>query len=389
MSDPVSNVEIEDVLSSIRRLVSEETRTGQRPNREQPAALDGRLVLTPALRVAEFPVSEPEPEPDPEPEAEATAGAEVLVMGAPLVETQRQVSEESDGSDSATEHAIEPAYDTGHDQVQEPAWEPESDIPDAMDDDARTDAETDVGLGNAVAEEPWQDPNATLFGAARSIPGDLPESAEAVWDAVEGVDAVPGETGNDIPVEDDASDGFAGNDWMQPVEPRAEQEDVPQAGENNPFGFIDTAEAVEIDEETTGTEEDRTATLSAKIEALEATIGQTQDQWEPDGGVGDDYAGTQVETIEWQDLEKEGTEVVPEPAEPAPAPEPETEAEESDALEMLAADDTFLDEESLRELVSEIVRQELQGALGERITRNVRRLVRREIHRALTAQELD
>jgi hypothetical protein len=39
-------------------------------------------------------------------------------------------------------------------------------------------------------------------------------------------------------------------------------------------------------------------------------------------------------------------------------------------------------------MVSEIVRQELQGALGERITRNVRKLVRREIQRALTAHDL-
>jgi hypothetical protein len=55
----------------------------------------------------------------------------------------------------------------------------------------------------------------------------------------------------------------------------------------------------------------------------------------------------------------------------------------------LAADDpTLIDEEMLRDLVSEIVRQELQGALGERITRNVRKLVRREIHRALSAQDL-
>ena len=40
-------------------------------------------------------------------------------------------------------------------------------------------------------------------------------------------------------------------------------------------------------------------------------------------------------------------------------------------------------------MVSEIVRQELQGTLGERITRNVRKLVRREIYRALAANELD
>jgi len=39
--------------------------------------------------------------------------------------------------------------------------------------------------------------------------------------------------------------------------------------------------------------------------------------------------------------------------------------------------------------VIEIVRQELQGELGERITRNVRKLVRREIHRALLSQGLE
>ena len=55
----------------------------------------------------------------------------------------------------------------------------------------------------------------------------------------------------------------------------------------------------------------------------------------------------------------------------------------------LSLDDAVLDEEALRDMVSEIVRQELQGALGERITRNVRKLVRREIHRALTSQDMD
>ncbi|WP_375687255.1 hypothetical protein [Pseudooceanicola sp. LIPI14-2-Ac024] len=51
-------------------------------------------------------------------------------------------------------------------------------------------------------------------------------------------------------------------------------------------------------------------------------------------------------------------------------------------------DAPLLDEEMLRDMVAEIVRQELQGALGERITRNVRKLVRREIQRALTAHDL-
>jgi len=52
-------------------------------------------------------------------------------------------------------------------------------------------------------------------------------------------------------------------------------------------------------------------------------------------------------------------------------------------------DEDLLDEAALRALVSEIIRKELQGTLGERITRNVRKLVRREIQRALSSQEFD
>lgn len=51
--------------------------------------------------------------------------------------------------------------------------------------------------------------------------------------------------------------------------------------------------------------------------------------------------------------------------------------------------DSDEDEESLREMVSEMVRSELQGELGDRITRNVRKLVRREIYRALAAREFE
>ena len=36
-----------------------------------------------------------------------------------------------------------------------------------------------------------------------------------------------------------------------------------------------------------------------------------------------------------------------------------------------------------------LIREELSGTLGERITRNVRKLVRAEINRALTARDFD
>jgi len=47
------------------------------------------------------------------------------------------------------------------------------------------------------------------------------------------------------------------------------------------------------------------------------------------------------------------------------------------------------EEEVLRDLIAEILRDELAGALGERITRNVRKLVRREIFRILSSRELE
>ena len=47
------------------------------------------------------------------------------------------------------------------------------------------------------------------------------------------------------------------------------------------------------------------------------------------------------------------------------------------------------DEEVLRDLVRDIIREELAGTLGERITRNVRKLVRAEIARALAVREFE
>jgi hypothetical protein len=47
---------------------------------------------------------------------------------------------------------------------------------------------------------------------------------------------------------------------------------------------------------------------------------------------------------------------------------------------------TAMDDADLRAMIVDVVRQELQGEMGERITRNVRKLVRREINNALTSK---
>ena len=86
--------------------------------------------------------------------------------------------------------------------------------------------------------------------------------------------------------------------------------------------------------------------------------------------------------------------VRPEPITPRPRPVPAAESEPLPSEAPLPAtapgvdlDERVIDEEMLRDIVSEIVRSELQGELGERITRNVRKLVRREIHRAIMTRD--
>lgn len=68
--------------------------------------------------------------------------------------------------------------------------------------------------------------------------------------------------------------------------------------------------------------------------------------------------------------------------------EPETAASEPQEADPALAALGAIDEDALRDLVAEIVREELQGELGVKITRNVRKLVRREIQLALAAHGL-
>lgn len=126
--------------------------------------------------------------------------------------------------------------------------------------------------------------------------------------------------------------------------------------------------------------------LTAKIAALETAIAQTVDQWEPDGTGRDPYSGTPLPAMAWEEnaeLDGTGTPLSEGGAEPASI------SAETVSPPELSDDAQVIDEDTLRLLVAEIVRSELQGALGERITRNVRKLVRREIHRALIAQKLE
>jgi len=422
MSESVSNVKIEDVLSSIRRLVSEEHRAELRPSPRKSTAQSDRLVLTPALRVAEFPTKDPnaadtsvddqEGQADSDSGPDSDSGFDFEPDPAPTEELAADPQWQDSHSDVETvdrETVDQPVSEWDADE-ESTAWlvpeseselesEPETDYEAA--DMQRADEPQDM-----PDEAPWRNPEATLFEAdqhsgdfqpaedATTYPDDTAEVAlepdTAQHDGPQ--DDMSADQASDLEVSDDAPDsGQPDFDQSEGDEPVAASygkmsdetwvEAFPGAAKKQP----DNDEDVQYD---------RAAALSAKIEALEATIGQTQDQWEPDGEVGDDYAGTHVETIEWQDHETGGEGTV-DPLRPTPvhldpvAEIPVPPKQDDDTLDTLMGDEAIMDEESLRELVADIVRQELQGALGERITRNVRKLVRREIHRALTAQELD
>lgn len=314
MSDPVSNAEIEDVLSSIRRLVSTADRSDEGTADAQETQADTsdterRLVLTPSLRV-----------------------------------------DHTDDDEAATEAG-------------------ESDP-----------AGTDV----LVAEEVWQfRHNAHDEDAQVDAPDDGDESGHDDDTSQRADDEVPADPDQPDEVGDDITQDDAG----------ADTDDEPAS-----------------------------AALEDRIAEVEAAVAARDDQWEPDGDSGDEYSGSAVSPMAWEDYAPEPAEdeddsdsgsseeaeaeakAEPEaacPEEPQDDSEPERRDHAKDDMESRDTqdDDTplwqderadaYLDEEALRDMVSEIVRQELQGALGERITRNVRKLVRREIHRALSSHELD
>lgn len=308
MSDPVTNAEVEDVLSSIRRLVSED----KRPLQAQKAApANDRLVLTPALRVAEV-----------------------------------------------------------------------------HDDDVSSDVEEIVH--ESVATSCEQDEETLFDDPAHDYEADPYNFADEDDDDGEGLEALD----------------------LDGLEIERDDHDDPQ----------DQVESAELKAGDAGST--KAATLNAKIEALETAIGNIADTWEPDEPGSDEYSGTIAPAMAWEDdvdqdamgaplddddehedehNEDHGKDSASEaaakhaaPPDVAPEPQPEIKSERPSQRDMadedtfaFASDDQLIDEEALRDLVSDIVRAELQGALGERITRNVRKLVRREIHRALTAQELE
>lgn len=145
--------------------------------------------------------------------------------------------------------------------------------------------------------------------------------------------------------------------------------------------------------------QDRHAALEATIAELEAAVLQSRNEWEPDGSEAapaatvwpdeqakapDSAAETQPEAL---------PQAAPQPAEDGAALNTQFAADEGDFAseaesEGMAPLAPAFDEEELRALIVEVLRDELRGPMGERITGNMRKLVRREIYRVLALQDL-
>ena len=299
MSEPMSSVEIEDVLSSIRRLVSDDLRPMPRANVASRTPMPGdKLILTPALRVV----------------GSAAAG---------VPEPALEISEPTDPETHRPD-----AQFFRH--VNSPEMPP---VVVALPTDSS-------GLEVVIASlELAVEAQAQTF---ESETGDEAPQTDAGWQAQSWSRAPASEVLERVDFAEDQEPVVAENRAVLPEpSPGWAQEGPPDS---------DVAEAPYVEAE------------SAPESAVDSS------------------------DVEW--LDRAEAEVVASLADDAPL---SGFATATDATTDAFYDEPELrfDETVLRDLVRDLIREELQGGLGERITRNVRKLVRAEIARVLATSEFD
>jgi hypothetical protein len=422
MSEPVTHAEIEDVLTSIRRLVR--INTDARPSEDGSSARrlsvrnNGRLVLTPALRVmpraevggdgvvtevspspiedlkADF-IRETQPEPpeipahqnlqDQHAELSEAASRPDFVDETSSKEMLRRFEATADPETGARQahDDVRPAADVVADTPSEPSTDATDRTPGMAEQASERVSTTPKSL---QCEAPWRDPSATLYAAAlrQSAVKDAPELAS-------------------LPDRPAASARVAAV-----VRRISEIETAHQAGEAVPGGAHWTQ---------TQNEDDTGALPTTSVEVADWDDTRASEMADIPAAEGNNPDAVQVEPQEMskppvappvETTPKAPTQVVPDTASAVLSTaalevvQGQVREQLNEAVEaavqnalptfpssgQVPVDDALMDEGALRELVAETVRQELQGALGERITRNVRKLVRREIQRALNSQEL-
>ncbi|MFT7108146.1 MAG: AcrR family transcriptional regulator [Yoonia sp.] len=133
--------------------------------------------------------------------------------------------------------------------------------------------------------------------------------------------------------------------------------------------------------------------LEATIAELEAAVTAQSGDWEPDGS--EDFVEAFWAVSAFEPPKAKTVEAVTQHKNDIPATpqEPVRQAKDASMADELEATVTAnvtagLDADALRALVIATVHEELSGELGERITQNVRKLVRREINRVLANYDI-
>lgn len=316
MTDQMSNRNIEDVLSSIRRLVSQDTLGGATepvagaavPAASRPPVATEKLVLTPDQRVN-----------DPDP-------ASLRADTAP--------ADDADADTTGAVHAdVTPAQRLAAGITTRPN-------------------------GDTLSARP----NSSLESTIAALEAAISSSAEH-WDTDNAVDLPPHAGDNVTALHQHVGAGAGSHRKPKPFQVPSRADDVAKADDS-------AAPA--------------SAVASARLDPLHLTIAQRATPALSPVGAAQTDAGSVGPT------DAKG----PAPAQPEPA---QSVAAENDATTTQPlpdaarpadqSDDALIDEDTLYEMVSEIVRAELQGQLGERITRSIRKLVRTEVARALAEKQ--
>ncbi|MEM7440207.1 MAG: hypothetical protein AAF393_11455 [Pseudomonadota bacterium] len=398
MSDTGKKLDVEDVLSSIRRLVSEEARTPDAAE-EADGDAENKLVLTPSLRVPgdEKPKSTSEieqrisdieslvtselraeaPEVDLN---EASPGVEAAAMFAQLSDKMSvQSPEESEPTDddlgvlevssldmpdedfaeklrafSAKSENVQ--ADPTNDPVPEEKLEQQADPELRTEPALKAEPESSRPLEPVLEAEPYAEPNRVsepemvMEAPSLAVPQPVFEA-----EPVKEPDASTMEDVDEAPMEE-VVEQFADDDFPS----------------DSPF-------QANYDLETPP-EPEFASQASADPEVEEAAFTPSFDP-KPEPPL-------KAPVIERADL-MDATDPVLETQETAQEEPPLSAAMPVDGFDLTSDDGSQIDEDMLREIVSDMVRSELQGELGDRITRNVRKLVRREIHRALASRDFE
>jgi len=346
MSDPMTNMDAEDVLASIRRLVAEtHSHHGGPSGGAQPASRDeppvrsqapAALILTPDFRVAQDP-AEPQgvdaSADEVAPEIEDMAGTKADTQ--PLILSMDQVVSLPEDAQRPPEEDLT--------EAQAPNDELESLVAQEV---GAADVEgTPQEVDWAAGFDDTPDVEAAAHVSRLSLEQRIAELETAVgaqsyeWEP-DGSEDLEAEIPRSMPR------AFA-EPGARVLHFRVPQEDDPAMSPSDQGrDHIDDAEVIE---------ETPAASTDPAI---------------------DDFPPAQEAEVEDMAAAEEV------------AADPDPRLEEELALAGYA-DEDMMDEEALRELVAQVIREELQGAMGERITRNVRRLVRREVQRALTLREFE